>query len=654
MKILKSGVMVLGVVAVLAAAPSQEVDSDGRNDRILLSENGRLGDETVWSFEGERGQVIEVTASAAMFDTVVELRPSGGALLASDDDSGPDSNSYLMAALPSAGSYEVRVTAYRGEASGVYEVVVRAARVRALAFDDPADGTIGDDSGAGEVWRFPGRQGQVASVAVDADGFDADVQLWSARGVLIAEYPESILDLLVEDADSRSRVVATLPTDGDYLVRVGGRDGGTGSYSLLTRPETVRQLPLVGQLSGELREEGAVSVWSLEGDAGDVVELAAGSDNFDTVLEFRSQDGTVLAEDDDGGPGIDSRLVVALPPDGPHYVWVTAAFGRGAGSYNIAARRVDRALEPDNGVWRFDGVAGHVVSITAESDAFDTVVHLVSPAGEDLAQDDDGGPGTDSHLVQRLSSTGRYLVRVTAVDGGQGPYEVMLHTVPLTSLEVGTTVDGVLGGSRPPIGIWEFDGTAGAAVDITATSPSFDTVLQVLSPTGAELARNDDANSETSDSALFATLPMTGRYQVRVTAYGEEGGSYRVAIRTVRVASRSELRFSESATGTLGTDELIEDWFFNGDFGQTIEITASSDAFDTVVHLLSPAGAELARDDDGGPGTDSRIVATLPVSGRYRVRIAATDAGAGRYEVAVARLAARSLTVNERSRGALD
>ena len=648
--------MVLGVVAALAAVPPrpQEVQSDGANGRILLSENGRLDDETVWSFEGESGQVIAVTASAATFDTVVDLRSSGGDVLASDDDSGPDSNSYFMAILPNAGSYQVRVTAFRGDGSGgEYEVVVRAARVRGLAFGESGDDRIRDDSAAG-VWRFAGRQGQVASAAVDADGFDADVQLWSARGVLIAEYPQTILDLLFEDADSRSRLVATLPTDGDYLVRVVSRDGGPGSYSLSMRQEAVRRLPLDGQLSGELGEEGAVNVWRLEGDAGDVVELAAGSDDFDTVLEFRSQDGTVLAEDDDGGPGNDSRLVVILPPDGPHHVWLTAAFGAGAGSYDIEARRVARAEEPDTGVWRFDGVAGQVVSITAESDAFDTVVHLVSPAGEELAQDDDGGPDTDSHLVQRLPSTGRYLVRVAAVDGRQGPYEVRLHTVPLTSLDMGTTVTGTLGDDRPPIGIWEFDGTAGAVVDVTAVSSSFDTVLQVLSPTGEEIARNDDANPETTDSALLATLPTTGRYQVRVTAYGEETGAYLVTIRTLSVASRSELGFSESATGTLEADGLIEDWFFDGDLGQTIEITASSNAFDTLVHLLSPAGEELARDDDGGPGTDSHIVATLPVSGRYRVRIAATDDGTGRYEVAVSHLAARSLEVNARSRGALD
>ena len=68
-------------------------------------------------------------------------------------------------------------------------------------------------------------------------------------------------------------------------------------------------------------------------------------------------------------------------------------------------------------------------------------------------------------------------------------------------------------------------------------------------------------------------------------------------------------------------------------------VTASSDEFDTVIKLWSPAGEILADDDDGGIGTNSQLETTLPADGRYRVSVDAFTWGfdnpSGIYEVAV-------------------
>ncbi len=52
-------------------------------------------------------------------------------------------------------------------------------------------------------------------------------------------------------------------------------------------------------------------------------------------------------------------------------------------------------------------------------------------------------------------------------------------------------------------------------------------------------------------------------------------------------------------------------YVFSGQSGQTVTINMSSSAFDTFLLLLDPTPETVAVDDDGGSGTNSRIVHTL-------------------------------------------
>ena len=120
------------------------------------------------------------------------------------------------------------------------------------------------------------------------------------------------------------------------------------------------------------------------------------------------------------------------------------------------------------------------MSVTATSDAFDTVVRLLSPDGEEL------GPGFGSRFLETLPADGRYRVRVTAGDGGTGSYAVAVRTVPVTPLALDAPASGELR-EDGAVGDWTFDGAAGQVVSVTATSDAFDTVVRLLSPDGEEL-----------------------------------------------------------------------------------------------------------------------------------------------------------------------
>ena len=146
--------------------------------------------------------------------------------------------------------------------------------------------------------------------------------------------------------------------------------------------------------------------------------------------------------------------------------------------------------------WRFDGTAGQVVSFTARSEIFEPTIHLVSPTGQELARDDEGilndRGRDDAQLVALLPADGEYVARV-AIEGPAwgGAYEVALRVPTVTSLELNiptrSRYDDTQGHD-----VWSFEGRAGQGVSVTVRPDGFTPVLQLMSPTGEQLAGSDD------------------------------------------------------------------------------------------------------------------------------------------------------------------
>lgn len=77
--------------------------------------------------------------------------------------------------------------------------------------------------------------------------------------------------------------------------------------------------------------------------------------------------------------------------------------------------------------------------------------------------------------------------------------------------------------------------TSGDQVAIDLTSESFDTVLILMSGDGTTIGQNDDGPDGTTNSLLFVRIKETGRYIVRVRAYGPTGsGPFRITATRLR------------------------------------------------------------------------------------------------------------------------
>jgi tetratricopeptide (TPR) repeat protein len=82
---------------------------------------------------------------------------------------------------------------------------------------------------------------------------------------------------------------------------------------------------------------------------------------------------------------------------------------------------------------------------------------------------------------------------------------------------------------KPMQAEYTFAGTAGDTVTIAMNSPDFDTYLVLLSPSGEELATNDDYARSLNSTIVF-TLPSTGTYKVLARSFSGQGGNYVVTV----------------------------------------------------------------------------------------------------------------------------
>jgi len=112
-------------------------------------------------------------------------------------------------------------------------------------------------------------------------------------------------------------------------------DSGGTTDSTLDYPSTIQ---------GEIRPDGPrdpeygdlTATHSIQGDAGDSIEVTIQSTEFDTYLLVTGPAGEVVAEDDDDGDNTNSRAIFTLPSDGDYTIWVGSYSGDATGRYTLS------------------------------------------------------------------------------------------------------------------------------------------------------------------------------------------------------------------------------------------------------------------------------------------------------------------------------
>lgn len=194
--------------------------------------------------------------------------------------------------------------------------------------------------------------------------------------------------------------------------------------------------------------------------AGERVAISLDSDEFDPMLHvFRAGAlDQAIAENDDFGDGLNSRVSFAAPADGDYVVRVLSFEPGTFGAYTLRAEPLAPWPEParlgspaatSTTTWRsyqgtlaegdassdegafFDDYrvtlrAGEQLLVRVDADGFDPMIHVLAAgdrAGVPIDGDDDAGPGLNSMLGFEAEEAGDYLVRVTSfMPGATGAY----------------------------------------------------------------------------------------------------------------------------------------------------------------------------------------------------------------------------------------
>ncbi len=191
-----------------------------------------------WLFEGEQGDIVTISMTAVDedLDTYLELFAPSGERVATDDDSGGDSNAAILEfVLPLTGVYRVVARGYDDDDAGAYELALESVQLEiqgTLTYGQTASATL--EPGARHHWLFEGEEGDVVTISMIAvgEGLDTYLELFAPGGEQVVTDDDS-------GGDSNAAIVEfELPFTGTYrVVARGYGDTDAGEYELtLTRP----------------------------------------------------------------------------------------------------------------------------------------------------------------------------------------------------------------------------------------------------------------------------------------------------------------------------------------------------------------------------------------------------------------------------------
>lgn len=527
------------------------------------------------------------------------------------DTSGQVQIDLLTEPSDTAGVYEVNL--YDGDALIATGTITITAGSQpptsdtSLTYNQTVEGTF-DQNNIREEYTFDGTQGDIVTITMRSAEFDTFLTLYGPDGAQLR-----FNDNGIPPTDS-ALYSYELPETGRYTIvatsretaESGGSNSGSGAYSLtlaVARAAQEGEIAAGETIVGELSLVAQRAQYNFEGRGGDVVTIDLRSEAFDSVVLLFTAEGTQIAQDDDGGGGLNARITrFRLPADGEYVIIVDGFRGftgerRLQGKFTVSleiegqgpvvAQSTPDASTPvaqatavpptptplpaltgasgtidygetiagalteaeQTGSFTFTGAAGDVVTIALDSEQFDPKVELIGPNGDTIASDDDSGPNLNALIREfTLPADGEYVIYVDGFRGAAGD-RTLLGQFALSLNAAGTT-------AQPP------QATADPSGQATAV------------PTQAPV---------TSSGDIVSGQPISGE-------------------------------FTESAQNAA--------YSFDGRAGDTVTIDLRSDEIDPLVRLIGPDGQVLAEDDDSGGGVQARIADfALPMDGTYTIEV---------------------------------
>jgi type IV secretory pathway TrbF-like protein len=286
------------------------------------------------------------------------------------------------------------------------------------------------------------------------------------------------------------------------------------------------------------------------------------------------------------------------------------------------------------------------ISLTSTTNAYLVLHDGPDMNGVTIASDDNRGPGLDALIVKTLAA-GTYTIEATTASAAQvGNFTVAArtNTAPCYStLKLNKAVDSKWLTSCESTAFDDhyarfYKLVVPSDEVVTITLSSATNAYLVLRSGETQLGpivAQDDNRGAGLDAQIVRTL-TAGTYTVEATTSSvSQLGNFTLVARTDVAPCFNKLTrdvttsssWSTQCESTTFDDHYARFYTLNVPASQVVTISLSS-ATNTYLILHSgpsPVGAEVARDDNAGPGLDARIVATLD-AGVYTVEATTSSA----------------------------
>ncbi len=304
--------------------------------------------------------------------------------------------------------------------------------------------------------------------------------------------------------------------------------------------------------------------YSFSGNAGDAIVVSASSPG-DSILQLGDANANLLVEHDDiSTSNLDSLIEYTLPANGSYLVAVstyspadyTLTLTGPAGTTSTGGNLQAGTGTPDNPIqisygqvasgqtidintytfYSFQGNEGdQIVAETSSASGVDTYLQFGDANASLLAENDDidaANNNLNARVEYTLPTSGTYLLAVAGYTAGDFQITVNLAggttstptdtsqqtEIDSTPVAFNTPVTGTATVFTEPV-IYDFQGSAGDAIQILVESAQVDTYASLFDAAGNLLAENDDISADNLNSLIDTTLPANGQYFVAVTAY---------------------------------------------------------------------------------------------------------------------------------------
>ncbi len=601
-----------------------------------------------WEFQGRAGQVVRVVVRSEGFLPSLQV-------LASDHQELPPVSPHVddpadrFFVLPRSDRYRIAVTG----GAGTYELATGAIEpVGSLQSGVPA---IASYESHELLWSFAGQAGQ--AVVIRATGLPGPLQGGTPPVVHLLAPDGEVLDHAVEyglecracqdtNVEHGARLIAFLPTSGDYRVLVGmlHRPYRTpASYEITMRVvEDANVLASGSSANGALDSRQDVDIWTLES-GGQPLVVTIDSSTYGVIGML--VEGTATQ--------VGTALVASTPNSRPRRVVVTSNRGPdpdatafGTGEYTVtledAARLPAVQVGPvpgDNSVlatnvWRVEGRAGQILGISVRDSWFGNLVELYSPRGEQIVDGWVDYVYEEGAYSARLPTSGSYMLRMEDVGA------VSLWMADMGDLAIGARERGVMRGVAWR-DHWRFRCPVGEMVVLTVSlGEDMDLLASGSGVYSSSTGEVEGVSTGSGQYAAFCSDPGEHWFAVMASPRGmwdpgllNREIEYDVLLSTV---AATPLGTGDIQLGDL-SDGGVDFWGFAGTAGQLINFTFSTerDGLPDVRWYSDTGEVMLRKRLFAGDALEESVQMVLPYSGRYFMDVSDWRGEMGAYGVLV-------------------